>query len=151
MKIKTILFCWLPTFIIVFGLNGVFHGQLAANFFDTNLIQLEPAIHKMKDTDPLWVGLLDLVLTFGMTYFITARREGKINLGNAAFAGGLLNLISSGTWNFANAAMFSWSVTVTICDITWHILLGAFGGLIIGAIYNRVQKRAGAVKLSTNI
>jgi len=148
MKTKTFLICWLPTFVIVFGLNGVFHTQMAANFFDTNLNQLEPAIHKMKDSNPLWVGLLDLVLTFGMTYFITARRDGKISLSNAAFAGGLLNLVSAGAWNFANAAMFNWSVTVTVLDILWHILLGAFGGLIIGAIYNRVQKRAGAVGLS---
>lgn len=141
MKIKTFIICWLPTFIFVFGLNGVFHGKLAANFFDTNLRQLEPAIHKMSDTNPLWVGLLDLVLTFGMTYFITIRQTNKISLRSAAFAGGLVNLISSGAWNFANAAMFSWSTTVTVGDIIWHISLGAVGGLLIGATYNRFEKK----------
>lgn len=141
MKLKTFLSCWLPTFIVVFGLNGVFHGKLAANFFDTNLIQLEPAIHKMSDTNPLWVGLLDLILTFGMTYFITIRQTDKISLSSAAFAGGLVNFISSGAWNFANAAMFSWSTTVTVGDIIWHISLGAVGGLLIGAIYNRLEKK----------
>jgi uncharacterized membrane protein len=143
MKTKTFLICWLPTFIVVFGLNGVFHGQFAANFFDTNLSQLQPAIHKMSDTNPLWVGLLDLVLTFGMTYFITIRQTGKISLGDAAFAGGLVNLISSGAWNFANAAMFNWSTSVTIGDIAWHVSLGIVGGLLICAIYNRVQTRSG--------
>ena len=141
MKIKTFLICWLTTFIIVFGLNGVFHGQIASNFFDTNLNQLEPVIRKMKDTNPFWIGLLDLVLTFGMTYFITIRQADKISLVNAAFAGGLVNLISSGAWNFANAAMFNWSTTLTIGDIIWHISLGAVGGLVIGTIYNRLQKK----------
>lgn len=142
MKIKTFLICWLPTFIVVFGFNGIFHGKLAANFFDTNLSQLEPVIHKMSDTNPIWVGLLDLILTFGMTYFITIRQIDKISLRSAAFAGGLVNLISSGAWNFANAAMFSWSTTVTIGDIAWHISLGALGGLLIGAIYNRLQRKS---------
>lgn len=87
MKIKTFLICWLPTFVIVFGLNGVFHGQLAANFFDSNLNHLAPAIRKMSDVNPLWVALLDFILTFGMTYFICVRQTGKINLINAAFAG----------------------------------------------------------------
>lgn len=141
MKIKSFLICWLPTFVVVFGLNGIFHGQLAANYFDTNLNQLKPVIHNMKDTNPLWVGLLDLVLTFGMTYFITIRQTEKINLSNAAFSGGLINLISSGAWNFANAAMFSWSTTVTIVDIIWHISLGAVGGLLIGVIYNRLRRQ----------
>ena len=123
----------------MFGLNGAFHGQLAASFFDTNLSQLQPAIHKISDTNPLWVGLLDLVLTFGMTYFITIRQTSKIVLSGAAFAGGLINLIASGAWNFANAAMFNWSTTVTIGDIIWHISLGAVGGLMIAAIFNRLQ------------
>ena len=142
MKIKTFLICWLPTFVVVFGLNGVFHGQIAANFFDTHLSQLAPAIHKMSDSNPLWVALLDLILTFGMTYFITIRQAYKINVSEAAFAGGLVNLISSGAWNFANAAMFSWSIAVTAGDIAWHMLLGAMGGILIGAIYNRLQRKS---------
>ncbi|MBK6610399.1 MAG: DUF2177 family protein [Sphingobacteriales bacterium] len=140
MKIKTFLICWLPTFVIVFGLNGVFHGQLAANFFDSNLNHLAPAIRKMSDVNPLWVALLDFILTFGMTYFICVRQTGKINLINAAFAGGLTNLIASGTWNFINASLFSWPTNVITGDIAWHISLGVVGGFLIGTIYNKLQK-----------
>lgn len=126
----------------MFALNGVFHGQLAAGFFDSNLSQLEPIIHKMKYTNPLWVGLLDTVLTFGMTYFIILPQTNRIILSQATFAGGLINFISSGAWNFANAALFlSWSITLTIVDICWHLALGTGGGLLIGILYNRLQKQ----------
>lgn len=141
MKIKTFLSCWLPTFVVMFGLNGAFHGKLAAPFFDAQLSQLEPAIHKMGDINPLWVTLLDFVLTFGMTYFVLVRQTGLIKASDAAFAGALVNLVAAGTWNFANAAMFSWSNTVTIADIAWHVCLGAAGGSLIAAIYNRLYRK----------
>ena len=139
MKVKPFLLSWLPTFVVVFALNGIFHTKIAANFFDTNLNQLEPAIHKMSETRPQWVAVLDLVLTFGMTYFITIRQTDKIKLSEAAFAGALLNLISSGAWNFANAAMFNWPIIVTAGDVAWHVSLGAAGGVLIGSIYNRIR------------
>ena len=142
MKAKTFLLCWIPTFVVIFGMNGIFHAKIAADFFDRNLSQLQPAIHKMHDTNPLWVGLLDLMLTFGMTYFITLRQSGRIALGTAAFAGGLINLISSGAWNFANAAVFAWPVTVILGDVLWHVTLGAAGGLMIASLYNYISKRS---------
>lgn len=138
MKIKTFLICWLPAFAVMFSLNGLFHVKLAAAFFDTQLGQLRPAIHPMHEADPLWVGLLDLVLSFGMAYFITLRAAGKLKLGTAAFSGGLLNLVSAGAWNFANAAMFSWSLSVTLGDIAWHVGLGLAVGLMIASVYNRI-------------
>jgi uncharacterized membrane protein len=142
MKIKTFLICWIATFVVVFGLNGVFHTVLAAGFFDAHLSQLKPAIHNMSDSNPAWVALLDAVLTFGMVYFITIRQTDRISFAKAAIAGGLLNLISSGAWNFANAATFAWSLSVTVADIAWHVSLGALGGLIVSAIYNRLERRA---------
>ena len=142
MKIKTFLICWVVSFIVVFGLNGIFHGMLASSFFDNNLSQFTPVIKKMSDTNPVWVGLLDLVLTFGMTCFITFRQQGKISLPQAAFFGGLINLISSGAWNFANAAMFlNWSISLTLVDLCWHIMLGVLGGLIIGTLHNKFESK----------
>ena len=138
MKFKTFLICWIPAFIIVFALNAVFHTLLAADFFDQELAHLSPPISKMKEGNPAWVALLDIVLTFSMTYFILVRQTGKIAWKNAAFTGGLINLISSGAWHFVNAAMFTWSMVFLYSDMAWHIALGAGGGLIIAAIYNRV-------------
>lgn len=95
----------------------------------------------MNEANPLWVGLLDLVLVFGMTYFIAFNRGLKIDFRRAAFAGGLISLISSGAWNFANAAMFQgWPVSLTVVDMVWHIALGAVGGTLICWLYNRFNK-----------
>ncbi len=137
MKTKKFLICWAVAFIVVFGLNGIFHGAVAADYFDKNLAGLEPAIHKMKDTNPLWVALLDLILSFGMTYFILVRYGSPLTLGRAAFEGGLLNLISSGAWNFANASLFNWPAMVTVTDMCWHVMLGCFGGLLLAVVYKR--------------
>lgn len=138
---RNFLICWIPVFVVVFALNGVFHGLVAATYFDEHLSMLRPAIKNMSDTNPVWVGLLDLILVFGMTYFILNRRDQKISLSHAAFIGGLINLISSGAWNFANAAMFeNWPLALTGVDITWHVTLGAVGGILIAILNNRFGK-----------
>ncbi len=137
MKLKSFFICWIPAFLFVFALNAVFHIFIAADFFDRELAHLSPQIAKMKEGNPAWVALLDFVLTFSMTYFILVRQTGKVAWRNAAFAGGLINLISSGAWHFVNAAMFSWSMVFLTSDMAWHIALGMAGGLIIAAIYNR--------------
>lgn len=141
MKIKTLLICWLPSFIVVFGLNGLFHSVLAASYFDNQLSSFRPPLKMMSEANPLWVALLDLMLVFAMTYFIAFRQGLKTNYVRAAFAGGLISLISSGAWNFANAAMFQgWPVSLTMVDMVWHIALGAVGGALISWLYNRFNK-----------
>lgn len=141
MKIKTFVICWLPTFIVVFGLNGLFHSLLAASYFDEQLSSFRPSIKLMSEANPVWVGLLDVVLVFGMTYFIIYRQVLKIEYGRAVFAGALISLISSGAWNFANSALFQgWPVSLTVVDILWHVVLGAVGGAQITWIYNRFNK-----------
>lgn len=139
MKPKTFLICWLPTFGMMLALNGIFHAEVAANFFDTNFSQLQPVMRKQEDSKPFWVILLDFLLTFGMTYFITIRQVGRISLGQAAFTGGLLNLMACGAWNFVNAALFTWPNIVIVVDLAWHTSLGAAGGILIGVLYNKFQ------------
>lgn len=146
MRTGTFLLCWIITFIVMFSLNGVFHELLAANFFDEQLSFFVSLIHPMSEVNPLWVGALDLILTFGMTYFIT-QLPSPVSKTRAAFAGALLNLISSVTWNFANAAVFvGWPTAILPVDISWHFLLGSVGGLLIAVLYNRFSRTA--VKLA---
>lgn len=141
MKIKTFVICWLPSFIVFFGLNGIFHSLLAASYFDEQLSAFRPSIKLMSDVNPVWVGLLDVLLVFGMTYFIVYRQGLKIEYGRAVLAGALINLISSGAWNFANTAMFEgWPFSLTMVDILWHVVLGAAGGALIAWLYNRFNK-----------
>jgi len=138
MKIKTFVICWLPSFIVVFGLNAIFHTLIASSFFDTQLSAYRPPLNSMTDGNPIWVALFDLILVFAMTYFITRRQGLKISFGEAAFDGGLIGLVASGAFNFINAAMFQhWPLPFIIADIPWHVALGALGGWFIARLYNR--------------
>ncbi len=141
MKAKFFLLTWFPVFIFVFALNGLFHTVLAASFFDKHLSHLGQAVHKMADSNPVPVAVLDAIITLGMSYFIVRNTAGKISVTSGIIAGGLINLVSSGAWNLANAAVFEWPLIVTIGDMTWHIGLGAAGGALMVLIYNRAAKR----------
>ena len=141
MKTKNFLITWVLTFVLVFGLNGVFHSGVAASFFDSNLQNIA-SVKKMKDSNPLPVALLDLIIVFTMTYLITNNKPSKIKIVEGAIAGGLINLATSGAWNLANTAMFDWPLTVTIGDMAWHAALGCGGGALIAWMYNRAGIRS---------
>ena len=136
MKTKNFLVTWGLTFVLVFGLNGVFHSGIAAPFFDNNL-QSIASVKKMKDSNPLPVALLDLIIVFTMTYLITNNKPSKIKIAEGAIAGGLINLATSGAWNLANTAMFDWPLTVTLGDMAWHTALDCAGGSFIAWMYNK--------------
>jgi uncharacterized membrane protein len=139
MKTKAFIFTWILTFIVVFGLNGLFHSVLAASFFDNHLSMIG-GVKKMSASDPAPVALLDFILVFGMTFLIARTKDGRISLREGAWIGGLINLISSGAWNLANSSMFNWPVIVTIGDIMWHVFLGSMGGTLVAALLNYFQR-----------
>jgi len=141
MNAKNFLLVWLLAFVLLFGLNGVFHGVLAAPFFDGHFAHLG-CVKKMSESNPAPVAILDLVLSFGMTLVITRKASGRIGFAEAALLGGLLNLISSGAWNLANVSLMDWPVTVTIGDIAWHVALGCGGGILIAALANWRMRKA---------
>ncbi|WP_336515692.1 DUF2177 family protein [Pollutibacter soli] len=138
MKLKNFLICWLPSFVLMFAINGLFHGKIASDFFDRQFAPIQSVIHPSEYTNMFWVVLLELILSFGMVYFIIETQTSMISVGRAAFRGALINLISASSWNFANASMFiRWSDTLTIVDVTWHVALGAAAGYLIAVIFNR--------------
>lgn len=138
MKLKNFLICWLPSFLLMFAVNGFFHGKVVSDFFDRQFAPIQAVIHPSEYTNMFWVVLLELILSFGMVYFIIEPQSAKISAGRAAFRGGLINLISASSWNFANASMFiGWSDALTVVDMSWHIALGAGVGYLIAVLFNR--------------
>lgn len=138
MSIKNFLLVWLLSYVVIFACNGIFHRGLAASFFDDHLHAIG-GIRMMKDANPAPLFILDLIIVFGMAYMICLSGIREINAGKAATIGALLNLISSGAWNLANAAMFDWPLIVTVSDIAWHTLLGALGGILIFRLSRRFR------------
>ncbi|MFT3701312.1 MAG: DUF2177 family protein [Agriterribacter sp.] len=140
MKAKLIFWSWLPTFIILLSINGIFHMKIAAPFFDAYLHQLSPTIRSMRDADPVWIVLLDSMVSICMVYFITYRMDGtNIDRKASMISAALINFIAAVAWNFANQAMFPWSLTVTINDVLWHTVVGAGGGLLFFTFFKRLH------------
>lgn len=141
MKTKPFLFTWGATFVALFLLNGLFHGVIAAGFFDAQLAPLGSAVRKMKDFDPAPIFLLELLLDFCLIVIITRWKNERIGRTDALRIGGLFYFSTATSWNLANAATFTtWSIPVVVVDIAWHFATGILAGWIIYKVFNRQFK-----------
>lgn len=109
MKPGPFLLAWLVTSVILFALNGIFHGVVAAIFFDTHLSVLGDAAVKMKDFKPVPIIILELLLDFCLVIIITRVKNEKVVMKEAVLIGGLFYLSTAATWSLANTAtLMSW-------------------------------------------
>ena len=137
MKPQPFFLAWLVTATALFVLNGIFHGVVAASFFDTQLSVLGNAVVKMKDFKPIPIVILELVLDFCLVIIITRDRNEKVVMKEAVLIGGLFYLSTAITWSLANAAtLVAWPAIVTMVDGIWHFTTGMFAGWIIAKLYN---------------
>lgn len=132
MTTKRFLTAWLVTTIVLFALNGVFHGLVAADFFDRNFAGLGDATVKMADFNPLPVAILELLLAFSLTWIFSITGSENTTLRGALTVGGLFHFSASATWSLANMATFvSWPIQLAAGDIAWHVLMGVVAGWLI--------------------
>lgn len=132
MTTKRFLITWISTTVVIFILNGIFHGLAAADFFDKNLAGLGNAAVKMAHFNPIPVIILELLLVFSLTWILSKTHSAKTILRDAILIGGLFQLCTAATWSLANmATMVSWPVPLALVDIAWHTLMGALSGWLI--------------------
>jgi len=140
MTTKRFLTAWLVTTVVLFALNGVFHGLVAADFFDRNFAGLGDSVVKMENFNPLPVAILELLLTFSLTWIFSITSSASISLRSALTIGGLFHFSASATWSLANmATLISWPLQLALGDIAWHILMGITAGWLIYKIGLRRQ------------
>lgn len=138
MKLKPFLLAWLVTAVALFILNGIFHGVVAADFFDRNMTGLGNAAVKMKDFNPVPIVILELLFDLCLVLIITRRKNEPVALREAVLTGGLFYLCTAASWNLANTAtLVAWPVVVTLVDVTWHFVTGLLAGWMIGKLFNR--------------
>ncbi len=134
---KRLLLSAIPVFVLGMVLNGLFHGLVAAPFFDQHLAPLGESVNKMADFNPLPIAILELILVGLIYYFTTRDTSGRIAASRGLITGALIELGSSGAWNLANQATFkNWSSTVTLVDISWHVISAAVMGWVLVVLYN---------------
>ena len=140
---RRLLLSILPVFVLGMALNGLFHGVVAASFFDQHLAPLGDSVSKMAEFNPLPIAILEMILVGLIYYFTTRDTSGRISPARGLTTGALIELGSSGAWNLANQATFKiWSLTVTLVDISWHVISAAFMGWVLVKLYNWQTKAA---------
>ena len=140
---KFTFLAWLLTSIVLVALNGIFHGVLAAGFFDTHFAPLGDAVLKMANFRVGPVVVLEFALAFVLFALITRWRAVPIQVREAMLTGALFYFATSATWNIGNMATFSyWSPVVTLVDVPWHVFTGLVAGWLLANIFNR-QWRTG--------
>ncbi|AEE50542.1 DUF2177 family protein [Haliscomenobacter hydrossis] len=134
---KRLILSILPVFVLGMVLNGLFHGGLAASFFDSHLAPLGESMNKMADFNPIPIAILEIILV-GLIYFFTTRdTRGRISPLRGIQTGALIELGSAAAWNLANQATFKgWSTPVTLVDISWHVISAALMGWVLVKLYN---------------
>lgn len=136
---KRFFICWLITTTVAFLLNGLFHGLLAADFFDSSLAHFGDSVRKMSEFSPLPAALLELLLVYVLVYLISSRST-QPSMGFGTKTGALLSLANSATWSLANMATFkSWPWSLTLLDVAWHTALGALLGALVVWLWNKIK------------
>jgi hypothetical protein len=116
---------WLLGFGVLATLNVLFHRVLAATFFFGALegIILPASVARGG------LVIADYALLAAANLYLLAP-VGRVRGG---VTGGLLGIVSFGTWNLVNAAFIPrWPVRIVVGDTAWHAVAGATAGLVMG-------------------
>jgi uncharacterized membrane protein len=120
MGARRIAVAWVVTFLLIFFGNVLFHGVLAAAFFDRHLQGVIVPIATVKN--PVYPIVAAVFLATGMTWFTLRGWRPERGVRDASLIGAWLGLIAYGTWNVINDELIpGWSPAVMALDIPWHI------------------------------
>ncbi len=135
---------WLASFVVLFGLNGVFHTFLAAPLYDAHL---QGVMSPMAQANPVPIALTDGILVLVMAVLLFGGgREQRPTRADGARIGALTGLAASATYNLVNSAMVArWPMLATTIDIVWHVALGAMAGVVLTWIHGLVDRRRSRV------
>jgi uncharacterized membrane protein len=113
----------LPVFLVI---DAIWLSLISRKFYDQHLSYL------MKtDVNFVAAGLFYLLFVVGLIVFSVLPALEKNSWTQALFLGALLGLISYATYDLTNLATIKdWPWIVTIVDMTWGTILGAFVSVI---------------------
>jgi uncharacterized membrane protein len=124
---------YLITLPIFFAIDMIWLGFIAKDFYRENLGQLlSPNIN--------WTAAIIFYLLFigGLVVFVISPAVEKNSLVHALIYGALFGLITYATYDLTNlATLKDWSLTVTVVDLIWGMVLSASVSTISYFISNK--------------
>ena len=112
---------YITTTVVFFGLDFVWLSTISTNFYRSRVGAL------LLEQPNLGVaGLFYLVYVAGIVHFAVIPAVNATSWTTAAVNGALLGLVAYGTYDLTNlATLKNWSVSVSIVDMAWGIVLTA--------------------------
>jgi hypothetical protein len=133
-----VLASWATCLLALFGGNVLFHGHLAAAYFDRALAGI--AVPMAQLSNPVYPLLAAAWMAAGTIWF-TARGERAAWPRDGALVGGWVGLIAYGTWNVINLELIPrWPLSLTLWDSAWHVAHGAAAGALAGWILRAMSR-----------
>ena len=112
------------TLAVFLGIDFLWLGVIAKNFYDKHLANFERAIN--------WPAavFVYLLIPLGIFLFVLPKADGNAKL--ALFWGGLYGLIVYGVYDLTNlATLKNWSSAMVVVDMLWGAFICGLTSLII--------------------
>ena len=127
-KIMWILGAW----IVMFGLSGLWHSFIMADFYGSMLAPVARA-----EPDLVMVGNGYLVLAILMGWAYPQGYSGGSPLAEGVRFGAVVGLLWILPFSLVLAGLYDLSLSQVAVDSAWHIVEGAVGGAVIALAYGR--------------
>ena len=125
---------YLATAVVFFGLDFIWLSRVSTAFYKSHLGEL-----LLEKPNLVVAALFYLVYISGIIYFCVSPALASERWTTAAVKGAMLGLVAYGTYDMTNlATLKNWSVTVSIVDIAWGVVLTAMaatGGYFITRLF----------------
>jgi len=121
---------FLLTLVIFLGIDFLWLGVIAKNFYDKHLGAFERTLN--------WpaVILVYLLIPLGIVLFILPKASGNLKL--ALFWGAVYGLIVYGVYDLTNlATLKNWSLTMVITDMLWGMFICGFTSFVVTYFLNK--------------
>lgn len=121
---------FLLTLVVFLGIDFIWLGIIAKNFYDKHLRAFERAIN--------WpaIILVYLLIPLGIVLFVLPRADGNTKM--AFLWGAIYGLIVYGVYALTNlATLKNWSLTMVIADMLWGMFLCGFTSFVVAHFLNR--------------
>lgn len=113
---------YLTTALVFLGIDYVWLSRVAVGFYQSRLGDL-----LLDQPNFAVAGLFYLFYVVGIVYFAIMPALSSGNWTTALVSGALLGLIAYGTYDMTNLATIrGWSVSVSIVDMIWGMVLTGF-------------------------
>lgn len=129
---------YLPALIIIVAVDFTWFAVIMAQFYKSEIG------HLMAVAPLLWPGVLFyLLFVAGIMQFAVHPAISSGDWQKALSRGAFLGLLAYGTYDLTNnATLANWPVLMTIVDMTWGVIITAFGAAVSYFLVRAFTKRA---------